>query len=166
MPFVWGNTLNGDKANCDGNDPYGTEQKGPYLEKTTEVGSYESKAYHPLGLCDMHGNVWEWCRDWYGGSYEGLSTKDPTGPADGVRRVGRGGSWCDLAANCRAAYRVRDEPGFRYDSLGFRPALPELPHRTIHSIASVGRGGLAARRKTSDLPGISPDLSSFSSFGK
>ncbi len=106
QPFYWGNTLNGDKANCNGNVPYGTDKVGAYLEKTTEVGSYEKVAPHPWNLCDMHGNVLEWCENLYssGGSY----------------RVFRGGCWNFSSRNCRSSSRNWLDPTIRSRDLGFR----------------------------------------------
>lgn len=115
--FSFGDVLNGKEANCDGNYPYGTATKGPYLDKTSVVGSYRANAW---GLHDMHGNVWEWCADWYG------SETDLRGSTTGVSRVRRGGSWRGNAASCRAAILLRNGPGFRYDGLGFRPALVHI----------------------------------------
>jgi formylglycine-generating enzyme required for sulfatase activity len=71
----------------------------------------------------MHGNVYEWCRDWYQDSYEGLSKVDPEGPAGGALRVCRGGSWLSDAGVCRSASRSRSTPGRRSNYLGFRLAL-------------------------------------------
>jgi formylglycine-generating enzyme required for sulfatase activity len=86
--------------------------------KTQPVGTKKPNAW---GLYDMHGNVWEWCADWYDDSLSGGT--DPTGPSLGVYRVYRGGSWLSFAARCRAAYRIRRNPGDRNFNLGFRPAL-------------------------------------------
>ena len=120
-PFHFGSQLNGREANCDGNYPYGTQTKGPYLERTTEVGSYRPSAW---GLYDMHGNVWEWCQDWYDSDYYANSpTDDPQGPSSGSNRVFRGGSWSYLARNCRSAIRYYLSPGLESTFLGFRLAL-------------------------------------------
>ncbi len=116
--FSFGNVLNGKQANCDGNYPYGTTVKGPYLEKTSVVGSYPANAW---GIYDMHGNVWQWCADGYATALPGGT--DPFVSPTGVYRVFRGGSWSGNAASCRAASRSYIEPGDRYLSLGFRPAL-------------------------------------------
>jgi formylglycine-generating enzyme required for sulfatase activity len=120
-PFHFGSSLNGDKANCNGNLPYGTDGKGSYLGRTCGVGSYSANAF---GLHDMHGNVWEWCQDWYG-PYSGLVGKDPlrTEKVDEFARVLRGGSWCDAARLCRASFRFWYSPANRTNRRGFRVAF-------------------------------------------
>jgi formylglycine-generating enzyme required for sulfatase activity/serine/threonine protein kinase len=114
-----GESLSWQEANFDGNFPYGTAGKGLNLEVTCKVGSYKANA---LGLCDMHGNVWEWCADKYG-AYPRGNTTNPTGPGVSEYRVIRGGDWNGIAGCCRAANRGRNEPGDRDNSIGFRVAL-------------------------------------------
>ena len=104
------NDLSSKQANFNGNFPDGKADKGPYLGRTTKVGSY---APNKLGLYDMHDNVWQWCSDKY----------EP----NALARVLRGGSWNDNAGDCRSADRGWDEPGNRDRYDGFRlAAVPEV----------------------------------------
>jgi formylglycine-generating enzyme required for sulfatase activity len=86
---------------------------------TQPVGQLLPNAW---GLYDMAGNVWEWCRDWYG-AYPGGTLTDPTGAVTGTKRVWRGASWFYTARHCRAARRFNDLPANTYSGLGFRVVL-------------------------------------------
>jgi formylglycine-generating enzyme required for sulfatase activity len=80
------------------------------------------KLPNPWGLYDTHGNVWEWCQDWFG-TYPGGIAVDPQGLASGSDRVIRGGYWSSLAGYCRSAYRSYCYPGNRSSDVGFRVLL-------------------------------------------
>ena len=118
LPFSFGHGISLDKANYRGTLEWkGSDEWGKGArKKTTPVGSYPRNDW---GLYDMHGNVWEWCRDWYG-DYPDGPVLDPMGPEQGVHRVLRGGSWFNYGRYCRSAYRYRDVPGDRYHDIGFR----------------------------------------------
>jgi formylglycine-generating enzyme required for sulfatase activity len=105
------NDLSSKEANFHGEYPFGKADKGPYLGRTTKVGSY---APNKLGLYDMHGNVWQWCEDLReeGGSYREL----------------RGGSWLNSAGHCAAAFRIGYTPTFANNNLGLR--LARVPVRS------------------------------------
>jgi formylglycine-generating enzyme required for sulfatase activity len=94
------------------NQNYFAGQPGP-------VGSYAASV---LGLYDLHGNVAEWCQDWYG-VYPTNSVTDPKGLATGAARVYRGGSWMDNGVNCRTAQRFSANPTNSNNNLGFRVVL-------------------------------------------
>ncbi len=85
---------------------------------TAAVGSYAPNAH---GLYDMHGNVSEWCADWYDSAYyQHSDTIDPQGPATGTHRVQRGGSFFQLLSKCRSAARASGPPDQARSALGFR----------------------------------------------
>jgi eukaryotic-like serine/threonine-protein kinase len=121
-PFSFGPTLNPDVANYNGNYTYGQGTKGKYRQGTTDVGSFPANAF---GLYDMHGNVWEWCQDWWNDDY----SKAPTDgnaqlnqQSDKSYRLLRGGTWDNYPRYCRSAFRHGISPGRRSYYIGFRVA--------------------------------------------
>jgi formylglycine-generating enzyme required for sulfatase activity len=121
-PFSFGQNITPDEVNYDGNRPYADGKKGQDRSETIEV---ESLPCNPWGLYEMHGNVWEWCSDWYVDYPDGDAT-DPVGPEAGENRVLRGGSWASHGRNVRSAYRYYVHPGYRNDTFGFRLARGPL----------------------------------------
>jgi formylglycine-generating enzyme required for sulfatase activity len=107
-PFWFGQELTSEQANF-------SETK---REETAGVMEFPCNGW---GLYQMHGNVWEWCQDWYTQSLEGPA-EDPQGPNEGAARVLRGGSWIKSARICRSACRFWYLPSDRYENLGFRLA--------------------------------------------
>ena len=117
--FSFGDVLDGSQACCNGNDPYGTLERGKTWKfGPAKVGYYEKFA-NKWGINDMHGSLFEWCVDWYE-PYAQKKCIDPKGPSSGDGRVVRGGCWRYPARQCRSAFRTRFDPTTRNDMIGFR----------------------------------------------
>jgi formylglycine-generating enzyme required for sulfatase activity len=108
-----------DKSNTNGFD-WQDKDHNDGFDKTAPVGSLKPNDW---GLYDMHGNVWEWCSDWYADSYADAKNQDPAGPDSGTLRVLRGGGWSDTPLHCRSAFCDRDSPDYRSYRIGFRVAV-------------------------------------------
>ena len=117
-PFSFGETLSPEQANYDGRYPYASGRTGVNRERTLPALEFAANSW---GLFQMHGNVWEWCADWYG-DYPKETAIDPCGPSEGTGRVLRGGGWLHLGRSLRSAFRLASSPGIRSDRIGLRLA--------------------------------------------
>ena len=118
---AFGETLSSKQANFKG-APYNGGEPGPSFGHAVKVGSYPPNAW---GLHDMHGNTFEWCRDWYHERLPGGVDPDLY-KVKGTSRVRRGGCWSDEGWPCRSASRLRFEPERCYDHIGFRVVCVQL----------------------------------------
>jgi formylglycine-generating enzyme required for sulfatase activity len=123
-PFHFGETMSTDFANYRGNDEeygaYGPGSRGKYLRETAPVDSFEGA--NAFGLYDLHGNVREWCQDYWHDNYKKAPTDGSAWIENGISslRIRRGGSWNRPPRECRSAYRSNYEPGSCLDHVGFR----------------------------------------------
>lgn len=124
-PFSFGESITPAQVNYHGEYPYANGKKGLFREKTVSVKSLPA---NPWGLYEMHGNVLEWCHDWFG-DYPAEPIADPVGAVAGVLRVVRGGSWDDDGWFVRSAGRYGRTPNNRHSRIGFRFALGQASSR-------------------------------------
>ena len=117
--FSFGDNITPEQVNYDGDYPYADGKKGKNREQTVGVKALPANTW---GLYQMHGNVWEWCQDWYG-EYPHESVQDPQGQDTGEYRVLRGGSWINNGRHVRSADRDGYAPVYRRFSIGFRFSL-------------------------------------------
>jgi eukaryotic-like serine/threonine-protein kinase len=123
-PFYFGNTINPELVNYNGNFPYARAPQGIYRQKTTAVGSFPPNSF---GLYDMHGNVWEWCQDIWHDNYQNAPTDGSAWESgrQGKKRLLRGGLWSGISEECRSACRGIYVPDFDGNFDGFRVACTE-----------------------------------------
>lgn len=115
-PFCWGDQIDSTLVNFDGGNPYNKGSPSEYRERTVTVKELPCNDW---GLCQMHGNVWEWCQDRFA-NYQAGPVIDPKGPELGGSRVLRGGSWVDEGRYCRSATRLHLVQSYRGNFTGFR----------------------------------------------
>ena len=136
--YSWGDTIGCKNAMYENNHKKANEclkyvqSQGFESDRPAPVKSYAPNAW---GLYDMHGNVWEWCQDWFD-LYPTTAVTDPTGPKSGADKVRRGGSWFKHGFSCRSANRAKANPATKFQTTGFRLIWSQQPDRISVKIKS------------------------------
>ena len=154
--FSFGENITPEQVNYNGKYPYAGGKKGQDRETTVSVKTLPP---NPWGLCEMHGNVWEWCQDWYGTDYGTEAVTDPVGPEKGENRVLRGGSWIYYGRHVRSAYRGMIVPGNRSSYFGFRFALGQAACSRQESSKQEAASAADADRPSGSVAGQRPGQS-------
>ena len=147
-PFWFGENVTTDQVNFCGDYPYAGGKKGEFRQETVDVRALPGNGW---GLYQMHGNVWEWCSDWYG-EYPTTPIENPQGPDSGEGRVLRGGSWFSLGRGARSAQRDHFTPDHRYYDAGFRLARGQSGAEPAGPPAARQR----ERRAAAGRPSVAP----------
>lgn len=130
--FFWGDHIDCTKAMFGNNQNKSTEcldyLQNKHLPQNcpAPAKSYPANAW---GVYDMHGNVWEWCQDWYG-EYSSKPVTDPSGPESGNMKIRRGGSWFKHGISLRCANRAYGHPASRFNTTGFRLVWIKNPSKS------------------------------------
>ncbi len=162
-PFWFGSQITTEQVNYDGRNPYAggshfaligplgvrtrvRGRRGSFRGGTVPVKALLCNAW---GLYQMHGNVWEWCQDWYGGGYKPSLVLDPVGPDTGTDRVLRGGGWNNFGGHVRSASHSAHRPRYRNPDVGFRLARGQGPEQAVPEAQEGSRESRGERTERS-----------------
>lgn len=157
-PFNTESSIGAEEANFYGHYPYLIEENyfsqgkletkpGEYRQTTIAVGSFSPNKW---GLYDIHGNVGEWCFDYYG-AYDIENTDNPSGAETGTLRINRGGGWNDYAKHMRCAYRASTTPNQGMSNIGFRIVRNSDGHQNMGIVSNTNQNSGTSQYENSKI---------------